>query len=84
MIKKGWLPVDVKPGLFSSERSVTFDTGKAKYSLIVDQADLSGGNLAVYIVAEQGNEAVIALPRETFTSGSRVRVPREVVKTSRR
>jgi hypothetical protein len=70
------LRVKVEPGLFPSERTVSFEAGGRQYSLVVDQRDVQDDTLPVYVVAEHEDEALIDLPRETFTSGSRVRIPR--------
>jgi hypothetical protein len=68
--------VTVGPGTFSSERSVSFEVNGKQYALIVDQADIQGDFLKVYVVAQTDEEAVIDLPRDTFTSGNRIRIPR--------
>jgi hypothetical protein len=69
------IQVKVGPGIFRSERSVSFEAGDRRYELIVDQANLVDDRLKVWLVAEFGDEALIDLPRETFSSGSRIRVP---------
>lgn len=72
------IPVDVAdPGLgvFKSERAISFEAGGERYELIVDETDLQGSKLKVYLVARKGDEALIDLPRETFTSGYRIRIP---------
>jgi len=61
--------------MFQSERSVSFQVGDQAYSLFVDQSDVQNDMLSVYVVEQKGDEAVIDLPRETFTSGNRIRVP---------
>ena len=44
--------------------------------LIVDENDVTpDGTLKVYVVDQRGDEALVDLPRETFSSGSRVRIP---------
>lgn len=70
------LRVEVQPGMFPSERTVTFEAGGRRYVLIVDEEDVKDGTLQVYVVAQGGDEALVDLPRDTFTSGSRVRIPR--------
>jgi hypothetical protein len=61
--------------MFQSERSVSFQVGDQAYSLFVDQSDVQNDTLSVYVVEQRGDEAVIDLPRDTFTSGNRIRVP---------
>ena len=71
------IPVRVQSGVFSSERAVSFEAGGQTYNLIVDAQDVTGNTLEVDVVAvnDQGDVALIDLPRETFTSGTRIRVP---------
>lgn len=74
-MRKRRIRVMVEPGLFSTERSVVVDTGSRRYTLLVDQEDVQDDTLLVSLVAEGPKESLIDLPRETFTSGSRIRVP---------
>jgi hypothetical protein len=70
------LRVRVEKGLFPSERTVSFEAGDRSYSLVVDEQDVAPDDtLMVHVVDERGDEALVDLPRETFTSGSRVRIP---------
>lgn len=71
--------VKVEPGMFSQERFVTITTKAGKYYLYVDSNSLVGDLLTVYPVYEIGDEILIDLPQETLTSGSRIRVPREML-----
>jgi hypothetical protein len=79
MTRSRRLLVKVSPGGFSSERAITVTAGENRYNLIVDEQDVQDGTLEVYLVAEEAGEAVIDLPRDTFTSGSRIRVPSEAL-----
>jgi hypothetical protein len=74
-MKTGRIRVKVRPGTFSSERSVSFEAGGKQYALIVDEADVRDDTLEVRVIAESGEEAVVDLPRDTFTSGNRIRIP---------
>lgn len=66
----------VGQGLFASERSVTLQVGEDIYNLIVDEHDVQPDDtLEVTVVAAEGDQALVDLPRETFTSGNRIRVP---------
>lgn len=70
------LQVTVGPGMFESERTVSIQGAGRRYVLVVDAQDISPDNtLKVYLVDQRGDEAWVDLPRETFSSGSRVRVP---------
>jgi hypothetical protein len=69
---------EVKPGTFSSEKAVSFTVAGVRYSLLVDAEDVDQQNrLAVAVVDMTHGEAIIDLPRETFTSGPRLRIPRD-------
>jgi hypothetical protein len=69
------LRVDVQPGMFQSERTVSFEAGGRRYVMIVDEEDVRDGTLVVYVVDQRDDEALVDLPRDTFSSGSRVRIP---------
>lgn len=66
------------PGLFSSEREVVI-RAERNYSLLVDAHSLRGGLLAVRLIEEVDGLLLIELPRETFSSGRRIRVPRGLI-----
>lgn len=72
--------VQVGPGMFSSERSVSFRAGDTDYTLLVDAGDVKPDDtLEVSLIAENEKEALIDLPRDTFTTGNRIRVPKTVL-----
>ena len=72
--------VEVAPGVFSSEKTVSFSTGSAKYQLVLDESQLEGASLLpVQILDETEDGYLVSLPSDTFTSGSTVRVPRQLV-----
>lgn len=74
------IKVEVSPGMFSSEKTVSFSTGWATYQLVLDERQLVQGNgLPVQIVDETADDFIVNLPTDTFTSGSTVRVPRKMV-----
>jgi hypothetical protein len=68
---------DIGPGIFSSERSVSFEAGGKHYNLIVDADQLQDNTLVVQVVAEGDKEALIDLPQETSISGNRIRILKE-------
>lgn len=79
-MKPTYIKVDVKDGLFSSEKIVNFDVGSEKYSLIVDSSDIiEGDKIQVRIIDETPEYAVVDLPNETFTSGNRVKIQRNLL-----
>lgn len=74
-----YIKVNVQPGMFSSEKSVSFSANSEWYTLIVDESDLAGDELRIDVVDERPERLVIRLPRETLTSGRTISVPRELV-----
>jgi hypothetical protein len=76
---KAHLAVQVAPGVFSSERLVSFHVAGEKYCLIVDEADVVNGQLSVYILGQNENNYMVSLPRETFTSGTSVVIPKNQI-----
>ena len=75
-----YINVKVQKGMFASEKTVSFEAGEEAYSLIVDEADLfSDSRLKVIVLDASKDHLVIRLPRETFTSGRTLKVPREIV-----
>jgi hypothetical protein len=78
--RKGPLParrlvVRVSPGVFQSERIVSFEVNSKSYSLILDEEEINEGTILVYLVNQGGDDALVDLPTETFDSGKRIRVP---------
>ena len=63
------------PGVFANERSATLVVNGEAYTLIVPQEYIQGDYLLVELVARRGDQALVDLPRETFTSGPRLMVP---------
>ena len=73
---------EVKPGMFSTERYVAFAVAGKEYSLFVDQSSLRDHTLEVQVVEDYADQALIELPRDTFTAGSRVFVPKDLLVTA--
>jgi hypothetical protein len=74
------IKVQVSPGVFSSEKTVSFSTGFATYQLVLDESQLFNGvSLPVEIIDETADGYLVSLPTDTFTSGSTVHVPRNIV-----
>lgn len=71
----------VEPGMFSTERYVAFEVGGQEYSLFVDQSSVQDHTLEVQVVESYSDRMLIELPRDTFTAGSRVYVPRDALVT---
>lgn len=77
--RRRYIRVRVEPGMFSSERYVMFDAGDQSYGLFVDERDVHDNLIPVYVVAEHGDQAIVDLPRETWTTGNRIQVPTEIL-----
>lgn len=75
----GKLKVKVDPGIFSTERSVSFDLDGRRYAILVDLSELDGDELLVRIVEASDERLVIELPSAPPSGGKRVIVPRSVV-----
>ncbi len=58
-MKQGRIHVEVAPGVFSSERSVSFEAAGTKYNLIVDESDIDRDMLKVSIIGESEKEAIV-------------------------
>ena len=78
-MKRGRILVTVEKGMFESERSVSFDGVGQTYLLVVDEHDVRDGKLEVGILAEALDTLLVVLPKDTFTSGSTVRVSKAAV-----
>lgn len=74
-----YIKAKISPGMFTSERSVSFSVGENNYNLIVDESDVVGDYLIVTAIERAECKVIVDLPRETFTTGRRIRVPAEVV-----
>jgi hypothetical protein len=78
-MKRGRIVVTVEKGMFESERSVSFNGVGQTYHLVVDEHDVRDGKLEVGILDESLDTLLVALPKDTFTSGTTVRVSRAAV-----
>jgi hypothetical protein len=78
-MKRGRISVIVEKGMFDSERSVSFNGVGQSFHLVVDERDVRDGKLEVGILEEFRETLIVALPKDTFTSGSTVRVARAAV-----
>lgn len=81
-MKRGRIAVKVDGGMFASERSVSFEGVGQTYHLVVDESAVQDGKLEVGILDEAQDTFLVALPTDTFTTGSTVCVPREVVEVA--
>ena len=78
-MKHGRIFVTVEKGMFESERSVSFDGVGQTYHLVVDEQVVRDGKLEVGILEESKDTLLVVLPKDTFTSGSTVRVSKAAV-----
>ena len=67
----------VEPGVFKSERSVSFKAGDRTYALLVDEQDVQGNTLVVQVIGENQDEVWIDLPREDVNAGKRIKLPKD-------
>lgn len=76
-----WLKVGVSRGTFACERCCSiFVPPDRHYETIVDESDVWGEYLAINLLAippDSDNNVIIELPRDTFTTGTRLLVPYE-------
>ena len=73
---KALLKASVDPGMFSSERSVRFMAEGRHYAFLCDKGNTVGDDRVVVQVLEQdAASALVSLPGECFSGGSRARVP---------
>ena len=72
---KRTIRVTVAPGIFSNERFASFEAEGRAYVLLVDESRLRGDALEVLVIDQSQDEAIVDLPGETLGSGSRVRLP---------
>lgn len=75
-MKNAKIRVDVAPGVFKSERSVSFKTEGRSYAMIVDASDIHGNTMNVQVLEEKNDQVVVALPREPLNAGRRVTLPK--------
>ena len=79
-MKVGTISVSVSPGMFSWERSVSFDDGRRTYQMLIDESKIRpDGVISIQVLEEIDDEVVVELPAETVDSGRRVRMPRDKV-----
>jgi len=80
-MNKAKICVAVGAGMFSSERAVSFRVNGTTYNLVVDPSDISESNmLSVLVIQREQDESIVDLPRETFTTGNRIRVPTSLLR----
>jgi len=78
-MNRAFLRVEVGPGMFSSEKTVSFRVNGTRYTLIVDSSDVVDNVIQVVVLERKRDHAIVDLPRETFTTGNRIRVPLELL-----
>lgn len=88
------IKVMVSRGMFSNERGVRINLPNGEVlSMLVDRMQVNvdrdpqrddevGGWLEVLIVSTHDGRVIIELPQQTFTTGTRVEVPHELLKTA--
>jgi len=79
MTASAMIRVNVAPGPFKSERSVSFEAEGQTHALIVDEQAVCGDRLAVQVVGDADDGHIwVQLPRDSLR-GQQVKVPRTMV-----
>lgn len=74
----------VEPGVFTSERSISFVAGDRKVALLVDAGDVEGDLLRVTVTGEHDGKVRVRLPRDPANGGRDVTIDAgDVVRTGR-
>jgi hypothetical protein len=71
----------IEPGVFTTERSVSFMAGERRYALFAGEStvDEGEGTMLVTVIAADGVQVLVDLPGEAIQGGRRVQIPREMV-----
>ena len=84
MSRVGYISVTVNPGVFKSERMVSFaDASGQTISLLVSDKDLQDTRLRVDVLDGTPESTLIGLPRDPFSGSSRLVMPAARVEESR-
>ena len=75
MSSKAFLRCEITAGLFANERAVCVRTAEGIVSFFLPLAFVHGDEIAVEIVARNGEYGVVALPQRTFEGSNVARVP---------
>jgi hypothetical protein len=76
VLRKAFLRCDVSPGMFSNERAIGVTTADGDIVSFFLQDDLvDDEEIAVEVVARNGEYGVVTLPRRTFEGSNVARVP---------
>jgi len=80
--KKGLLNCNVGKGMFQGEIIVSFTVKGNTISAIVDKEHIKRGELEVDIFGKKGDELLIGIPGESFSSSRKIWVPEQMVMSS--
>ena len=81
MTAKAWLRCEVAPGMFSNERAIGVTTADGQVvSFFIPDDFVKDDEIAVEIVARNGEYGVVALPRRTFEGSNVARVPMRAIR----
>lgn len=74
--KQAWLRCEVTPGMFPDEQAIGVTTAEGKVvSFFLDSDLVKNQEIAVEVVARNGEFGVVALPQRTFEGSNVARVP---------
>ena len=76
MTRKAWLRCEISRGLFANEFAVGITTADGEIvSFFIPEDFVKNDEIAVEIVARNGEYGVVALPQRTFEGSNVARVP---------
>ena len=76
MSDKAWLRCEVTPGMFTNELAVGIQTAEGRtVSFFLPDDSVKNSEIAVDVVARNGEYGVVALPQRTFEGSNVARVP---------
>lgn len=79
-IKKAFLNCEVGAGMFRGERIVSFVVEGNNISAIVNEGFVKGERLEVDVYSQKGDELLIGIPGESFSTPRKIWVPIEMIK----
>ncbi len=75
MSGKAWLRCEITPGMFTNELAVVIQTAEGIVSFFLPDDSVNNSEIAVDVVARNGEYGVVALPQRTFEGSNVARVP---------
>lgn len=76
----GQLECEVSDGMFKGEKLILFKIGERSISASVSAESVNGSLLKVDVYQKKGDEVLIGIPGESFSSTRKVWIPKEMLK----